>query len=103
MLLGSWGAKGIVDEKVRWGEGEAYADCTGGRGMRRDEKERAGECAATKVLKDFGLSAGHGTVKAAALREKAPFEAQGKQGKQAAALQNSLQVENILLGNEDFS
>jgi hypothetical protein len=44
---------------------------------------------------NYSLSAGQAVGKAAALRGKAPFEAQGKQGEQAAALQDRLEVENI--------
>ena len=64
--------------------------------MCREEKESARECAAAKVLRDFGLPAGRAAAKAVALRRSL-------RGSGQAALQNSLEVENILWGNEYFS
>jgi len=55
------------------GRGGVYA----GGEVRREEKAGAGDCAAAKVLRDFGLSAGQAVVKAAVSR-RTPKQARGK-------------------------
>jgi len=47
------------------------------RGVRKEEKAGAGECTATKVLRNFDLSAGQAVVKAAGSR-RTPNRARGK-------------------------
>lgn len=70
MSRGAGGGEGATAERTPTGSPRCpwRGGVDAGGGARREEKKSAGECTLGKVLRDFGLSAGHSVVKAAASR-----------------------------------